>query len=155
LEKLIDKALAMNMDFASNELVLDLQRSQDGNICCGYYLVDDDTRTLFWLDEFDASSLLTEVRGITSPSHMKHEIESQYWLHWELYPSHHHLTPLLLTELKEILVHASGGKILEIRTGLLENNHRCTRFAHVAELDLPIQPSRTERNDVCREQYDS
>jgi hypothetical protein len=70
LEKLIDKALAMNLDFASNELVLDLQRSQEGNVCCGYYLVDDDTRTLFWLEDFDATPLLAEVGGITSPSHI-------------------------------------------------------------------------------------
>lgn len=39
------------------ELVLDLTQHDNGDNKCGYYYVDHVSRSLFWLDEFDARSI--------------------------------------------------------------------------------------------------
>lgn len=64
---------------------------------CNYYLVKHSTRTVFWLDRFDASkfAIWHEVPDVTSPSHVRkysfftptsvkltglgHMIEASYW----------------------------------------------------------------------------
>jgi hypothetical protein len=111
LEQITDMIRNANIDVSKNELVLDLQRGDDGEILCGYYFVDHAARLLFWLEAFDISPLLSEVQGATMPSHIRHELESQYWQHWELYPIGRTLTSHLVMELKEILVHASGDSL--------------------------------------------
>jgi hypothetical protein len=119
LEQLAEMIMTTGAEFTSYELVLDLQRSKNGEFYCGYYFIDNSTRSLLWLEDFDASPLLLEVQGPIKPSHIKHEIESQYWQHWELYPNSRDLTPRLVTELKEIIVHASGGNVLPSKQSLL------------------------------------
>ena len=61
------------------ELVLEPMLSSDGSeIACGYYFVCHENRSLFWLENFDPSSLFGEVKA-TSPAHFKLEMEAQYW----------------------------------------------------------------------------
>jgi hypothetical protein len=63
------------------ELVLEPMLSSKGDeMICGYYFVDHEKRCLFWLEDFDASFLLREVKGATSPAHIRFELEAQYWL---------------------------------------------------------------------------
>jgi hypothetical protein len=50
------------------ELVLDLTQYEDGVTKCGYYFVDNSSRCLFWLDEFDARSIC--AIPIVSHSHL-------------------------------------------------------------------------------------
>jgi hypothetical protein len=41
------------------ELVLDLTQCDDGSTKCGYYFVNHASRSLFWLDDFDARCICT------------------------------------------------------------------------------------------------
>ncbi|KAI0064305.1 hypothetical protein BV25DRAFT_1990055 [Artomyces pyxidatus] len=76
------------------EVVLDCVRDEEtGLITWSYYYVDHTTRTLFWLDVYDASNIISDVMGVMSPSHIKHRIEAQYWYHWSLYPEGPHELP--------------------------------------------------------------
>jgi hypothetical protein len=62
------------------ELVLEPMLSKDGtDIVCGYYFVDHETRCLFWLENFDVSYTLADIKGVKSPAHIKLAIEAQYW----------------------------------------------------------------------------
>ncbi|KAK0215246.1 hypothetical protein EDD85DRAFT_798754 [Armillaria nabsnona] len=48
------------------------------------------TPTLFWLDEFESSERLwPKINGVTSPDHILHEIQSQYW-YGQIEPNVHH-----------------------------------------------------------------
>ncbi|KAI0263350.1 hypothetical protein BC834DRAFT_309446 [Gloeopeniophorella convolvens] len=73
------------------DLVLDVTTMKDsGEIIWSYYYVDHKTRTLFWLQHYDASeTLLYEAFGIQEPGHMKLRLEALYWVHWSLYPVGH------------------------------------------------------------------
>jgi hypothetical protein len=62
------------------ELVLEPMLSSKGNeVVCGYYYVDHGARCLFWLEDFDASYILKDVKGAKSPAHIGLEVEAQYW----------------------------------------------------------------------------
>lgn len=52
------------------DLVLELLPGQDGQMACGYYFAEHQTRCLFWLEQFDISCLIAEVKGATSPAHI-------------------------------------------------------------------------------------
>ncbi|KAI0293518.1 hypothetical protein BC826DRAFT_373727 [Russula brevipes] len=68
------------------DLVLDIVETKDKETVWQYYFVDHNKKTLFWLEHYDMSSLLYEIPGVTEPGHIKHRLESLYWVHWSLYP---------------------------------------------------------------------
>lgn len=74
---------------------------------CGYYFVDGLSRALFWFDTYDVEELLEEVQGKTNLRHLKHELESHYWSHCELFPNHREVPEQLIHEVQGILLHAS------------------------------------------------
>ncbi|KAK7435516.1 hypothetical protein VKT23_019638 [Stygiomarasmius scandens] len=90
-------------------LVLAPKIGDNGEVICAYYFVDHSRRSIFWLDHFmfsDSKFYICEtVRGVTDPSHIRHEIESQYWYHCNLYPHSSGLTPVLVDELRDIIMH--------------------------------------------------
>ena len=53
-----------------HDLVLDIVKTDDETIW-GYYYVDHETKTLFWLHYYECGdSLLREVRGVQEASHV-------------------------------------------------------------------------------------
>ncbi|KAG5719795.1 hypothetical protein E4T56_gene7279, partial [Termitomyces sp. T112] len=56
---------------------------------CGYYYVWASTRTVFWLEHFDLSSHVPELKGHVSSTYTKAYLEYQYWYHWNLFPNIH------------------------------------------------------------------
>ncbi|KAJ7467281.1 hypothetical protein B0H11DRAFT_2239523 [Mycena galericulata] len=49
-----------------------------------------------------------EVKGMTSASHIRHELEAQYWLHCEYYPKAFEVIHEIIEELHDIVIHALG-----------------------------------------------
>ncbi|KAJ8693654.1 hypothetical protein PTI98_008633 [Pleurotus ostreatus] len=94
----------------STELVLDLEEAGEDKGRCGYYLVDHENRSIFWLDEFEKADLpdWNEVPGVTADAHIRHELEAQYWLHCEFFPHTRKITQDLVDELRDMLTHALG-----------------------------------------------
>ncbi|KAJ7252375.1 hypothetical protein B0H12DRAFT_617626 [Mycena haematopus] len=45
---------------------------------------------------------------MTSVSHIRYELEAQYWLHCEYYPRAFEVTPEIIDELRDIVIHAFG-----------------------------------------------
>ncbi|KAG1856358.1 hypothetical protein DFJ58DRAFT_784711 [Suillus subalutaceus] len=72
---------------------------------CGYYFVEQDTRCIFWLERFDAESLFDNIRRVRNMGHIKYAIEAQYWAH---------LTPVVLDELKQMIMHAAAVTITSV-----------------------------------------
>ncbi|KAI0248228.1 hypothetical protein BJV78DRAFT_826291 [Lactifluus subvellereus] len=68
------------------DLVLDITPIEDGRIQWSYYYACHDNRCLFWLETYDASYMLSELIGVSSPAHIKHRLEASYWNHWSLFP---------------------------------------------------------------------
>lgn len=82
------------------DLVLDIMPTppDDGRILWSYYYACHESRCLFWLDEYDANHMLSEVFWVTSPAHVsesqissptsspypliwcaEHRLEALYW----------------------------------------------------------------------------
>lgn len=55
------------------ELVLDLEEAGEDEGRCGYYLVDHQNRSVFWLDAFETADLpdWNEVPGVTADAHIR------------------------------------------------------------------------------------
>ncbi|KAI0250650.1 hypothetical protein BJV78DRAFT_544493 [Lactifluus subvellereus] len=68
------------------DLVLDIMPTEDERIQWSYYYACHDNRCLFWLETYDASYMLSELNGVSSPAHVKHRLEYSYWNHWSLFP---------------------------------------------------------------------
>ncbi|TFK20560.1 hypothetical protein FA15DRAFT_759286 [Coprinopsis marcescibilis] len=64
---------------------------------CEYYFVNHSTRTIFWIEEFDISRFITEVKGKIQSSHIKVFMENEYWHHWSLYPNLCRVTSEVMT----------------------------------------------------------
>jgi len=54
------------------DLVLDIVETKDKKTIRQYYFVDHNTRTLFWLEDYDMSMsrLLREIPGVEEPGHI-------------------------------------------------------------------------------------
>lgn len=92
----------------TDELALELLEDEDGNQTCGYYFADTTRKTLFWLEEIKATeSMLVEIEGPTWQSHIRHELESRYWSHCEMFPCHRTVPDDTLQELLGTLIHGS------------------------------------------------
>ncbi|KAJ7892764.1 hypothetical protein B0H14DRAFT_3427700 [Mycena olivaceomarginata] len=92
------------------ELVLDEYAYDDNSKGCRYYFVNHRYRCVFWMDNGDSDlfPVTHEVKGMTSASHIRHELEAQYWLHCEYYPRAFEVTHEIVDELRDIVLHAFG-----------------------------------------------
>ena len=52
------------------DLVLDIVETKDKKTTRQYYFVNHNTRTLFWLENYNMARLLNEIRGVEEPSHI-------------------------------------------------------------------------------------
>ncbi|KIM46851.1 hypothetical protein M413DRAFT_264366 [Hebeloma cylindrosporum] len=91
-------------------LVIDSYYQEDGTIQSTYYYLDTISRIVFFLDAYQASDLLTwhEVPGIKSKTHLRQELEAQYWFHISLYPHTLELSLPLICELRDTVLHFIG-----------------------------------------------
>ncbi|KAF9530151.1 hypothetical protein CPB83DRAFT_851059 [Crepidotus variabilis] len=75
-----------------------------------YYFVDHISRSIFFLDEFDANSMSAfyEIWGCKNDIHLGHEIEAQYWYFIQLYPDALIITSEVIAELRDVILHFIG-----------------------------------------------
>ncbi|KAF7361071.1 hypothetical protein MSAN_01138000 [Mycena sanguinolenta] len=85
---------------------------------CQYYFVNHVGRCVFWMDngESEMFPVTAELKGMKSASHIRHELEAQYWLHCEYYPRAFNLTHEIIDELRDIVLHAFGDVVTSNRT---------------------------------------
>ncbi|PBK68554.1 hypothetical protein ARMSODRAFT_958212, partial [Armillaria solidipes] len=103
----------VSFDTEKVDLVLDVTLSKTKRTICGYYFAYHTNRTVFWLDEFESSERLWQgINGVTSPDHILHEIQSQYWHHCSLFPSPRCASQAVIDELRDIILHAIGDSML-------------------------------------------
>ena len=62
------------------DLVLDIMPTADNRISWSYYYACHEARCLFWLEEYDASYMISELSGVKSPTHVSalHLSHSQF-----------------------------------------------------------------------------
>lgn len=103
----------VSFDTENVDLVLDVTLSDTKRTICGYYFAHHENRTVFWLDEFESSERLwPDINGVTSPEHILHEIQSQYWHHCALFPSPRCASQAVIDELRDIILHAIGDSLV-------------------------------------------
>ncbi|KAJ7777243.1 hypothetical protein B0H16DRAFT_1683922 [Mycena metata] len=63
------------------DLVLEEHTRPDKSHGCLYYFVNHSDRTVFWLDvaASEMFSIMANLNGVSSPSHIQLELEAQYW----------------------------------------------------------------------------
>ncbi|KAJ7921495.1 hypothetical protein B0H13DRAFT_2655993 [Mycena leptocephala] len=92
------------------DLVLDEYFYSDKSKGCQYYFVNHRDRCVFWMDK--AESIMFPItdwlNGMTSASHIRHELEAQYWIHCDFYPRALDVTQEIIDELRDIVLHALG-----------------------------------------------
>jgi hypothetical protein len=52
------------------DLVIDIVKTKDEKTTQQYYYVNHNTRTLFWLEIYDMSRLLSDAQGVEEPGHI-------------------------------------------------------------------------------------
>ncbi|KAF9055038.1 hypothetical protein BDZ89DRAFT_3654 [Hymenopellis radicata] len=136
LQKQHSDLASIQFDPQNVDLVLDITRNDEGENVCGYYLVYHKTRAVFWLDDFDVSgSLWPRENGVESMDHIKHEIQSEYWLHCSFFPAALDLTWDIIQELRDILLHAIGDTLISpTAISQFSNDDLCSMLKL---LDLP------------------
>ncbi|KAJ2926595.1 hypothetical protein H1R20_g10503, partial [Candolleomyces eurysporus] len=95
-------------------LAMDLNIPPQGASYTDYYYVDHDRKIVFFLDDVEAQTdfpVWSQLKGVTSIAHLKHEIEAQYWYHGVLYPSTIDLTAEHVVELRDVILHYLGDMI--------------------------------------------
>ncbi|RXW15951.1 hypothetical protein EST38_g9904 [Candolleomyces aberdarensis] len=95
----------------SYTLAMDLNMQPRGVIYTDYYYADHDRKIVFFLDDVETQTNLpvwSQLKGVTSMAHLKHEIEAQYWHHGVLYPSTIELTAERVVELRDVILHYLG-----------------------------------------------
>ncbi|KAF8066991.1 hypothetical protein FPV67DRAFT_1450101 [Lyophyllum atratum] len=63
---------------------------EDDQWWCGYYYACASTRSLFWLEKYEITKFLDEIRGDIHPTHIKLYLEYEYCgsrTHWDLFPN--------------------------------------------------------------------
>ncbi|KIK45677.1 hypothetical protein CY34DRAFT_801301 [Suillus luteus UH-Slu-Lm8-n1] len=98
---------------ASVELTLERIIEEDGKEKWGYYFADHDRRVIFWLEPRIVTSgdLLDNVRGVKRKSHVRYALESQYWIHIELFPNKRFLPEGVFIKLKEMVMFTQADNI--------------------------------------------
>ncbi|KAJ8095951.1 hypothetical protein PM082_015172 [Marasmius tenuissimus] len=92
-------------------LTLDMFYEEEDDTCPSrYYIADHASRTVFWLDRFDADQMhvWSVVKGVTEITHIRHAIEAQYWYHCLLFPDSYKLEIDAVDELRDILTYWIG-----------------------------------------------
>ncbi|KAF7301304.1 hypothetical protein MIND_00695400 [Mycena indigotica] len=95
------------------DLVLDEYFYSDDSRGCQYYFVNHSSRCIFWMDSVNSElfEVAKEVNGISSASHIRHILEAQYWYHCDLFPLSLNVTPAIVDELRDIVLHSIGDLI--------------------------------------------
>lgn len=75
-----------------------------------YHFADHEQRVVFFLDNFEACQLYGwyEISNITSETHLRCEIEAQYWYFIQLFPHALALTSPMVAELRDITLFYIG-----------------------------------------------
>ncbi|KAG2034190.1 hypothetical protein BDR03DRAFT_965695 [Suillus americanus] len=77
----------------------------------GYYFADHDSRVIFWFEAHKSGDLIGNVRGVKCSDHIRYALESQYWLHVELYPNKRSLPKDVVVRLREIVMYTQADNI--------------------------------------------
>ncbi|KAG1816398.1 uncharacterized protein BJ212DRAFT_1577075 [Suillus subaureus] len=93
----------------SVELVLELMEGDREE--WGYYFADHDSRVIFWFEAHKSGDLIGNVRGVKCSDHIRYALESQYWLHVELYPNKRSLPKDVVVRLREIVMYTQADNI--------------------------------------------
>ncbi|TFK73482.1 hypothetical protein BDN72DRAFT_183056 [Pluteus cervinus] len=94
------------------DLVLDMipraSNRKPANMDCFYYFANHRNRTIFFLDDFHANEIpaWNNLMGTSTLSHLRHEIESQYWYHHVLFPQPLPMHDEIVGELQDTILHA-------------------------------------------------
>lgn len=53
------------------DLVLEIVNLNNGGVIVGYYFADHASKLLFWMEDFDASMICSEIRCVVSIAHLR------------------------------------------------------------------------------------
>jgi hypothetical protein len=139
------KAQDDNIELPSDiELALEIIPTEEGPIC-GYYFINHKSRCLFWLEEFDAEGICSEINAVVSLSHLRYEIEAQYWAHWELFPNTRDVTVEIVDRLRSIALHAAAGSLNYPALAFSRHNYPI-RYSNIQYFNCGLEQGRKQNH---------
>ncbi|KAH9950360.1 hypothetical protein B0H21DRAFT_723117 [Amylocystis lapponica] len=98
---------------------------------CGYYLIDHDCRTEFWLHDFDSDSL--GLPAVASAAHLKFILQEHYWTHVEYFP-HRPIEATARKELIDILRQARSDHLTSDNSTFPRNADQCSKLIELLDV---------------------
>ncbi|KAF9226294.1 hypothetical protein BS17DRAFT_537811 [Gyrodon lividus] len=79
---------------------------------CFYYFIDHSKQLIFWVHPVNVGDICGIIRGVKNEWQLGYAIETHYWHHCELYPSHIRLKPDFYPKLRGILIYTNGDSMV-------------------------------------------
>ncbi|KAJ7027933.1 hypothetical protein C8F04DRAFT_1121165 [Mycena alexandri] len=117
------------------DLVLEEHTRPDKSQGCLYYFVNHPDRTVFWLDVATSEmfSIMADLNGVSTPSHIQLELEAQYWYHCELFPRAWEVTHEILGDLRDMVFYALGDVITSMTSTVTWKLDELDRILHLTD----------------------
>ena len=128
------QALALEKDIVFSEHTEIFVQLDDTD--CQYYIIDDNTMTVFWLEIYDSDDL--GLLPVVSRSHMSLQLQMQYWAHRESFP-HIGIHKEQIEELVQVFAHGLAGEVpRDGNTLLVLKFHFFPRHTHIQPFHVSL-----------------
>ncbi|KAG0695931.1 hypothetical protein DFH29DRAFT_953418 [Suillus ampliporus] len=97
---------SLDLDMEEVDLVIEPKVLDDCSVICCYYFATHRDRCLFWLDDFDTKSILSDCNGVENLSQTRLAIQAQSWKHCDYFPCLCPVTQDLVDEVRDMLIYA-------------------------------------------------
>ncbi|OJA12718.1 hypothetical protein AZE42_02885 [Rhizopogon vesiculosus] len=95
--------------WATSSCVLVLEMISETS--CGYYFVEPEKRCIMWLQPVSSDIMTRDLERVQSLAHIKYVMEAEYWTHCMLFPNNWSVTPEVVAELKQMVLHAVADSV--------------------------------------------
>ncbi|KAJ7147701.1 hypothetical protein C8R43DRAFT_1195561 [Mycena crocata] len=136
----IERMLSANNIPIHPALELFIQVKGEG---CGYYLVDHNVRTTFWVHEQSTGDL--GIWDVVSTTHLDILRTQLYWVHVEHFPMHFGSEGIgrgCLNELVSVLAHARVDRLTSLDSTFPYSVEKCGQFLEILNMSKGIRTTR-------------
>ncbi|KII84242.1 hypothetical protein PLICRDRAFT_46093 [Plicaturopsis crispa FD-325 SS-3] len=143
----IEKMLLERQKTMSDNMEIFLELDVDAS-SCGYYMIDHNARTEFWLDSLTTEELY--LPPAVSKSHLQLKLEELYWTHLETFPMHYDgLRSRDLDTLISIYSHALADRMTSELSTFTHSAEKCRQILDLLRSSRPSKGDHLDGYTTC------